>query len=410
MIEHITEYITERTYRVLMVSSHPVQYMSPLLRLMAQHPQLDIQVAYCSLQGAEAGIDPEFGVAVQWDIPLLEGYPWQQIPNTSRAPGLGRFWGLMNPGLWRLIRRGRFDAVIAYTGYTYASFWIAAAAAKSKGIPFLFNTDATSLDVRSGSRWKLWLKQWVLPRIFGLADVAISTSTAGSKFLASLGLPPQRVVMTPFVADNDWWIERTSQVDRTDIRQQWSIPHEALVVLFCAKLQPWKRPADVLQAFAQADVANTYLVFAGEGPLKPDLMATAEALQISDRVRFLGFVNQSHLPATYRSADLFVLPSEYDPCPVVVCEAMLCGCPVVLSDEIRGRFDIVQPGQTGFIYPCGDVAALTHTLQEALADRDRLQTLSRAALQRMATWAPPDNVAATLEAVQRAVVLKRKDA
>jgi hypothetical protein len=62
-------------YRVLIVSSHPVRYAAPLYRLMAQHPKLDILVAYCSLQGAEKGVDPEFGVEVAWDVPLLEGYP-----------------------------------------------------------------------------------------------------------------------------------------------------------------------------------------------------------------------------------------------------------------------------------------------------------------------------------------------
>ncbi|MCS6814580.1 MAG: glycosyltransferase [Cyanobacteria bacterium] len=401
--------MVERIYRVLMVCSHPVQYVAPLLRLMTQQAQLDLHVAYCSLQGAETGVDPEFGVAVQWDIPLLEGYSWEYVPNRSKHPSLGKFWGLVNLGLWRLIHTGKFDAVIVYTGYTYASFWIAAAAAKTSRTPLLFNTDATSLDVRSkGSSWKLRLKQWILPRIFSLADVAISTSAAGSEFLRSLGVPPQRIVMTPFVVDNDWWTAQAALVDRAAIRHQWGIPADALVVLFCAKLQPWKRPADVLSAFAQAQLPYAYLVFAGEGPLKLELMAAAESLRIADRVKFLGFVNQSQLPATYRSADLLVLPSGYDPCPVVVCEAMLCGCPVVLSDEIRGRFDIVQSGYTGYIYPCGDVDALAAILQEALSDRDRLQTLSQNAVKRMETWSPRDNAAAILQAVHTAVRLGKK--
>lgn len=74
-------------FRVLLVSAHPVQYASPIYRYMARHPQLEIQVAYCSLQGAESGHDPEFGVDVQWDIPLLEGYPWIHVPTSRRIPG-----------------------------------------------------------------------------------------------------------------------------------------------------------------------------------------------------------------------------------------------------------------------------------------------------------------------------------
>ena len=48
-------------YRVLAVAAHPVQYMAPIFRRMATHTALDLQVAYCTLRGAEAGDDPEFG-------------------------------------------------------------------------------------------------------------------------------------------------------------------------------------------------------------------------------------------------------------------------------------------------------------------------------------------------------------
>src|SRR5260370_457363 len=71
--------LPDRRYRVLFVCGHPVQYMSPLLQRMAQHPQLDISTVYCRLRGAKAGIDPEFGAKIQWDIPLLDGYPWVEI-------------------------------------------------------------------------------------------------------------------------------------------------------------------------------------------------------------------------------------------------------------------------------------------------------------------------------------------
>src|SRR5438105_4171584 len=102
----------ERRYRVLLVCSHPVQYMAPLLRQMAQHPRLDIHVAYCSLQGAEAAVDPDFGVEVSWDIPLLEGYRWLRLGNNSSRPSVNRFFGPANLSLWKLISTGGHDAVV----------------------------------------------------------------------------------------------------------------------------------------------------------------------------------------------------------------------------------------------------------------------------------------------------------
>src|SRR5439155_16125998 len=138
----------------------PVQYASPQFRLMAQHPRLEIQVAYCSLHGAKRGMDRGFGIEVAWDTPLLDGYPWTHVANWSPSPGLGRFLGLFNPGLWKLVRRGPFDAVAVFTGYTCMSFWMVAAAAKTKGMALLFGTDAHDLESRNGSSWKARLKGW----------------------------------------------------------------------------------------------------------------------------------------------------------------------------------------------------------------------------------------------------------
>ncbi|MEM2591482.1 MAG: glycosyltransferase family 4 protein [Thermofilaceae archaeon] len=374
---------------------------------MAQHPKLDILVAYCSLQGTEKGLDPEFGIEVAWDIPLLDGYPWVHVRNCSPRPNLGRFFGLVNPGLWRLIRMGRFDAVVNYTGYAYASSWLVIAAAKVNGTALLFGMDATTFRSRTGKPWKARLKRFVLPFIFRLADVVIVSSTATKEFIHSFGIPEQRIVLTPCVVDNDWWLHQAEQIDRAAVRAKWGIPEEAPVALFCAKLQPWKRPQDTLRAFAKADLPNAYLVFAGEGPLRTALETEAKSLGIADRVRFLGFVNQSQLPAVYRAADLMVLSSEYETFGVVVNEAMLCGCPVVVSDQVGARYDLVQVGQTGFIYPCGDVDALAAILREVLPDRERLKQMGEAARKRMETWSPRENVEALVQAVEKAIVLKR---
>lgn len=393
--------------RVLLVSSHPVQYAAPLYRLYSADPRLDVTVAYCSLQGARPGPDPEFGVEVAWDVPLLDGYRWVHPLNRSPRPALRGFFGLLNPGLWTLIRDGEFDAVVAYTGYRNASFWIVAAAAKTSGAALLFGTDAHEFRPREGRGWKIWLKRGLRPRIFGMADVVIVPSSGGVELMGRLGIPHERVVLTPYVVDNDWWQGKASRLDRAEVRARWEVPCDAVTVLFCAKLQPWKRPMDVLRAFAKANVANAYLVFAGEGPLRNELEAETCKLDVADRVRFIGFVNQSQLPAVYRASDLMVLASGYEAFGVVVNEAMLCGCPVVVSDRVGARYDLVRENETGFLYPCGDVEALADILTEVLPDRHRLRRMGEAAEKRMGTWSPRENTEALVRAVERAVAFKR---
>jgi glycosyltransferase involved in cell wall biosynthesis len=389
-------------YRVLMVASHPVQYMSPVFRELARHPLLDVHVAYCSLQGAERAHDPGFGVDVCWDIPLFDGYEWTEVRNYSPQPGLERFWGLLNPGLWRMLRPARYDAVVAFTGYAYATFWIVMLSAKLRGVPILFGTDATRLEPRSLRRWKVFVKRLLLPRIFQLATVVIVPSSAGVQFIRSLGIGDNRVVLTPYTVNNEWWMEQSNKVDRVVVRERWGIPQSAPTVLFCAKLQSWKRPLDLLRAFVRADVPEAHLIYAGEGPLRAELELEARRQGVFERVRFLGFVNQTGLPEVYRSSELLVLPSEYEPFGVVVNEAMLCGCVVAASDRVGAGPDLIRPGETGFLFPCGDVDALAKTICQALLHPELLADVRRAAFERMQRWTMGDNVAAMVEAISRA--------
>jgi glycosyltransferase involved in cell wall biosynthesis len=225
-------------------------------------------------------------------------------------------------------------------------------------------------------------------------------------FIPSAGVGVTRVSSRD-VLDNIWWIEQTAQVDRADVRAAWRIPLDATVLLFCGKLQPWKRPLDIFRAFAKASVPGSCLVIAGDGPLRQTLDDEAQSLGIAEGVRFLGFVNQTQLPGVYRSSDLLVLASEYEVFSIVVNEAMLCGCPVVVSDRVGARFDLVHEGKTGFVYPAGNVEALAAILRKILPDRGGLQQMGDAARARMKDWSPRENVQGFVEAIEKAVRLRQ---
>ena len=386
--------------RLLLVGSHVVQYSSPIFQKLAQDPRLEILVAYCSMQGAEACVDPEFGVEVAWDTPLFEGYPWVHVPNRALRPGLGRFFGLFNPGLWVLIRDGKFDAIFV-SGYFYASAWLAILAAKWHGVGVIFSTDAYSLrSLKTRSSWMLWPKKFLVRGIFGLGKAVLGSSSGSVEYLKFLGIPESRIVLAPYTVDNAWWTARAAAVDRNEVRARWGIPPASRVVLFCAKLQPWKRPLDVLEAFANTNVNDAYLVYAGDGPLRRSIEARAVELGLFERIRMLGFVNQTQLPAVYGSSDLLVLPSEYDAFGLVVNEAMLCGCPVAVTEFVGAKFDLVRDGENGFVFPCGDVGALARIFHSYFLDQDSRTRMGEAARRRMETWSPREFVESIVKAVE----------
>jgi glycosyltransferase involved in cell wall biosynthesis len=392
--------------RVLFVCSHPVQYMSPLLRRLAEQSELGVTTAYCTLRGAEATHDRDFNATVKWDVPLLDGYRWLEVPN--KGSGSESFLGLRNPGLRKLILEREYDAVVCHLSYVQASFWITYFACRASKTAFLFGCDQNSLEPRDRRVWKRWVKRLLWPRLFGLADQVFVSSSGAKSLIRFLGIPEDRITLTPLVVDNDWWLARSKEVDRNTVRAGWGATPSTAIILFCAKLQPWKRPFDLLRAFAKANVPDSLLVFAGDGPLRPSLQKEAETLGVSGRVRFLGFMNQTELPAVYTSADLMVVPSIFEPFAVVVNESMLCACPVAASDQVGAGRDLISPVDPELIFACGDVQALAKLLRRTLADQSKLLDLGKRSRERMARWSPREYTAAIVEAIRAACARKRR--
>lgn len=398
--------MSEGKYRVLLVSSQPIQNAASL-RLMARHPKLDILVAYCSLPESQTlhatsvQQSPEFLTQAAFDIPLLEGYPWSYVPNLSPLPNLTKAYGLINPGLVKLV--SNFDCCVVY-GHAYISFWLVIATAKISRKPLLLTTDATYFETPEGGNWKKPFKKRFLPYLYNqVADMVLVPSTASKLFIHSLGVPEERIAITPYVVDNDYIAEVAQRSDRSSIRADWQIPEDASVVVFCAKFIPRKRPQDAIRAFATANIPNSYLVMVGEGPLGDSLRYEVEQLGIKDKVKFIGMVKYSYLPKVYAASDLLVFCSEHEPYGLPVNEAMICGVPAVVSDRIGARYDLVESGKTGFVYPCGNVDALAAILKDSLNNRETLKQMGEAARQRMETWSPRENVDGLVQAVEKVI-------
>ncbi len=115
------------------------------------------------------------------------------------------------------------------------------------------------------------------------------------------------------------------------------------------------------------------------------------------RTAFLGFVNQSELPAVYAAADLLVLPSNaQETWGLVVNEAMACGTPAVVSDAVGCGPDLVDAGATGAIFPFGDIAGLAAAI-DGVFSLDRAHVRRRLA-DKMARYSPQHAAAAIVEA------------
>ena len=128
--------------RVAIVTSHPIQYYAPLFKLLAQG--IELKVFYTWGKDSVEKYDPGFGKKVQWDVPLLEGYDYQYLENTSTVPGSHHFKGIRNPTIIKELLDYN-PAAILVIGWGYRSHLKVLRYFKGK-IPLYFRGDSTLLD------------------------------------------------------------------------------------------------------------------------------------------------------------------------------------------------------------------------------------------------------------------------
>jgi len=151
-------------------------------------------------------------------------------------------------------------------------------------------------------------------------------------------------------------------------------------VVYAGVLRPGKGVHVLLEAFARLAHPTARLQLVGE-PQNADyaaqLAAQVEALGLVERVAFVGRVPQHELAAFFASARVAVLPSFSEGLPRVILEAMLTGTPVIGS-RVGGIPELIRDGETGWLVPPGDAAALTAALQ-GVYNHPHYQTVADAA-------------------------------
>lgn len=152
-----------------------------------------------------------------------------------------------------------------------------------------------------------------------------------------------------------------------------------VTALWLGVMQPVKRVPELVAA--AAGVEGLDLVLVGDGPERGRVEAAVAAAGAGDRIRLLGYRDD---PAPLvRTADLLVLPSAAEACPMVVLQAMACGIPVVAS-RAGGIPELIRDGVDGRLVATADDTALRAALAELAADPALRERLGAAARDRVA--------------------------
>lgn len=363
--------------KVLAIHTHPVQYVAPQLRWLAQHTALEVlylcrqNLSASTLDPLTAAVpDPGFGLHLRWDQPLLEGYSSSFLTPGGLAALEGWRGLLLLPAALRRVQRARPDAVLLYN---HAPWLVAALAGLLPrfGIPVLLRTEATDA-VRLRSALLALLRDLGLRWIYRRCSLLFPISGHGRRHLEVRGVPPERICLVNYAPDTGWleqqrrrWLPQVAQ-----LRQRLGIAADAPVLLYAGRFAAEKDVLLIPEALASLPLQEQrqlHLLSVGSGPLEPEWNRRLQAV-LADRFHPLGFLNQAEIGMAYALADALVLPSIHsETWGLVVHEALAFGCQAFTSDRVGCAADLQALGQPIRCFPAGQASALAALLRAWLA-------------------------------------------
>ena len=231
---------------------------------------------------------------------------------------------------------------------------------------------------RCVDRWKVWY-ELAIDRFQARRTSRIVVNSHGVRdFYVQRGLPGDKFVVIPGSVPP----AAPSDVSREDLLRELGLPSGARLIGAVGRLWPQKKIGDLIWAADLLKVVldDVHLLIIGDGPLRRRLQRFRHKVRIEDKVHFLG--HRDDVPRLMPHFNLLWLASGYEGLPNSVMEAMAAGVPVVATD-IPGNRDLVVPGETGFLVPVGDCAALARDAKKILDDTELAERLGQASRKRV---------------------------
>jgi glycosyltransferase involved in cell wall biosynthesis len=363
--------------KIAIITTHPIQYNAPWFKLLSQKEGISLKVFYTWSQSESgAKYDPDFKRVIQWDLPLLDGYEYEFVPNEAKDPGSHHYKGIDNPTLNRAIEQWNPDALLVI-GWAYKSHLSCMKYFKGR-VPVLFRGDSTLLDEQFG--WKQLARRFFLKYVYSFADYALPVGVNNKNYFLAHGLKERQLVYAPHAIDNSRFGNDVGgfSAKAKEWRESLGISDSQFVILFAGKLEPKKNPFFLLELAGHLPSDQFRFILVGNGPLENELKEKAAG---DKRIIFIDFQNQQTMPVVYHLADVFILPSNGpgETWGLAVNEAMACGKPVIVSDKAGCAEDLVKPAVNGYVFKTRTgTGEIVTRLKEMAGDKKKSLEMGRA--------------------------------
>jgi len=345
--------------RILIISNIPTPNNDALFSEIASRPHVDLHVTYCADRHANR----------LWTLATNKGYEYSILRGVTLGHGIH-----FNPGVVSRIRNLQPDIVVLTGSYLIPTAQMAMATLWRRGIPWLYWGEELR-NHRIAPPQAAFRSLLRRPLRWATGVLAIGRKAVASYQRA--GVSPERIVNFHYYADTVRF--SAAGQDRAGARQRlcrrFEIDPSSTVFLFAGQLIHRKGVDTLMEAHGMllGDGMKSELIVAGGGPLEADVRAAATALDGGKSVRVVGFVQPDQLPELFAGSDCFILPSRSEGWGLVVSEAMAAGTPVISSDQVNAGVELIQNGESGFLFRSGDAADLARAMRLVAGNPDRLR-------------------------------------
>ena len=283
-----------------------------------------------------------------------------------------------------LLRDQMFDLVHAHD-------WMVGRAAlelnKSSGIPLVTTVHATEIGRRAGLYDDYQRKIHEIEQLLiqYSEEVICCSQYMLSHLKVNFGANPNKISVVPNAVDISRFNSETNDGRELGQKLGPGVRLAEMVVLYVGRLVEEKGLHTLIEAFEMLnhDNVSATLIIVGEGPIKEDLTAEVRKRGLQGVIHIIGFVDEAMLIALYRSSNIFVLPSVYEPFGIAVLEAMASRIPVVVSD-VGGLSEIVEHGLTGLKFQPSDPVSLAASIRRLLEEGSLARELTQNAYRMLA--------------------------
>lgn len=282
---------------------------------------------------------------------------------------IGKRWKLDPTAYFRLRRKiAELRPQVVHTWLFAANSYGRLAASQMK-VPVILAGERCVDSWKTG--WHAFVDNWLLSRTSCIA----ANSSAISHFYSQRGIPQELFQVIPNAI-----VPIQTRISKAELFQRLNIPPRKYVVGAIGRLWPQKGYPELIWTAELLRVAlkDVWLIIVGDGPQRESLQLLRDHYGSQDACRFVG--HRTDAAELLTAFDLLWNGSLYEGQSNTILEAMATGVPVIATD-IPGNRDLVRHGQTGYLYPQGDVAQLARVSFRLLSDPGKLQAFGQNSLQ-----------------------------